>query len=81
VIIPGLGTLKNWAIIVLTLGGSILFGLWKHQQAARASDYANRVKLGKKAREKADKALIDGLQREKESADEDVKPDDINRFY
>ena len=78
---PGLSTIKYWVIGILTLGVSILFGLWKGQQAARAKDELNRMKLGKKAKEQADKALIDGLQREQESKNEKINDSDIDRFY
>ncbi len=78
---PSFGTIKYWIIGILTLGVSVLFGLWKNQQAARAKEQLGRVKLGKKARERAYKALVDGLQREKEVQDEVVNDNDIDRFY
>ena len=78
---PIFGTIKIWIIGILTLGMSILFGLWKNSQFQREKEKLNRVKAGKKFKDNANKALIDGLQNEVKVNDEPVKDSDTDRFY
>jgi len=81
VIFPSFGTIKAWIIGILTLGISVLFGLWKNSQFQREKEKLSRVKAAKESKDKANAALVNGLENEKESADEKVTDSDIDRFY
>jgi hypothetical protein len=80
-IIPGLSTLKTWGLAILGVGAAVLFALLRNEQAKRAKEKVDLMKENNRVQQKASKATIDGLQREEKAKNEDVDPDDIDRFY
>ena len=66
-IIPGLGAIKNYALIGLGLALAVLYGLLQASRLGRAKDREKVQKKSTEIREKAHKALNQGLQDEHEA--------------
>jgi len=71
-----ISTIKTWLLGGLAVIASVLFALFRGEQAARAREKVKASEKARKTEQKASKALVDGLKKEGE-AHENI--DTINR--
>lgn len=77
-IIPGLGTLKTWALAALGMATAVLFGLWQMTRAGRAADRRKAAEKAVEVKSKATDAIVAGEQKKQEARDEDSS--DMSHF-
>jgi hypothetical protein len=68
--IPGLATLKTWALAALGAITLVLFAVMKGKDAARAKADQKRAEKARETEQQATDAMVEGLEREQEKADE-----------
>lgn len=68
--IPGLSTLKTWAVAALSFLSVVLFAVGRAKDASRAKADRKRTEAARQTEQAATKAMLDGLEREQEAVDE-----------
>ena len=77
--IPGLGTLKTWGLILLSIGAAIAFALFKNEQAGRAREKLKGEVQARKTAKAVSKAMMGGMSREQAELNEAHKSDRSKR--
>jgi len=62
--IPGLGTLKTWGMVILSLALAVVAYLFKSEQAARAKEKLKGEVQARKTGQATNKAIVEGLSNE-----------------
>jgi len=74
--IPGLSTLKTWALGLLAVGSAVLFGLWKASQLGRIKDKVEGIKRARATERRVNNSIVENLQREQRNKDNRNYTDD-----
>ena len=74
--IPGLSTIKSYAVIGLSLAAALFFGLYNREKANRQKEKIKGIQQARKTEKEANKAMMDGLKNEQNIKDNINTSDD-----
>jgi len=76
-IIPGLSSIKNYGLIIVSFALVIMYALLGSEKKLRAQENLKRIKRVREIEKSANEAMRDGIQNEKKALDNiDINDDD-----